>query len=212
LPTDFRQIKAVYVIAQKRFYPVFPNPGFLGQAQGMQYSIVWQTEDTARLLLVRGGIQDKQTNVIFSADSTTYRLPSDVRNVVGCMVWAGQWEPITLSPMFTTDGTRLYDLHFKHRDTALLYLRGNFAEGDSVRVFYQKTVEVSDRIRIEYLSIPVDMALSTTNCEVPDDLEEYLVEEALGYYFDYKGDHSTAQGFWQRVRIDLGVLKPQGQQ
>jgi hypothetical protein len=211
LPTNFREVKKVFVKSKKRLYPILPSPGLASDTGKMTYDVIWKEEDTAHLIMKLGGFQDKQTNIIFSPDSSTYRLPVDFRNLMGIMVWSGQWEPVQFSPLFGGDGTRLCDIHWKARDSALLYLRGNFAEGDSVRIFYQKTLDTNDTVRVEYVSIPSDMLTADSVCHVPDDLEGFVIEEALGYYFAFKQDFQNSQATWERVRIDMGLIQPRKQ-
>lgn len=189
---------------------MYLNPGLAKDTGLMTYDILWKDEDNAHFVYTLGGFQAAQTDIIFSSDSSTYRLPADVKNITGILVGDGTtWEPAVPNPMFAKDlGPRQFDVHFKARDTALLYLRGTFQDDDTVRVFYQKTLQANDTIRVEYVGIPTDMALSSTDCAVPDDLEEFLVEEAIGYYFTYKNDEVKAQAWWQKVRLDMGVLEP----
>ena len=209
LPVDFRAVRKVLIYSQGRFYPMLPNPGLAKDTGLMTFDVVWSTEDSAHFIFNLGGFQDAQTDIIYNGDSSTYRLPVDVKNIIGILVWAETWEPVRQNPMFAKDvGPRQFDVHFKARDTALLYLRGIFQDDDTVRVFYQKTLQIGDTVRVEYVGIPTDMANGGIECEVPDDLEEFVVEEAIGYYFTYKNDHTTAQIWWQKVRIDMGVLEP----
>lgn len=212
LPADFRAAKKALIYSQGRFYPMFANPGLSKDTGLMTFDVIWSTEDSAHFIFKLGGFQDTQTDIIYDVDSSTYRLPVDFYNLTGVMTWLEQWEPVMPNPFFLKDaGNRQYDLHYKHRDTALLYLRGNFQTGDTVRVFYQKTLQTGDTVRVEYVGIPTDMANGSIECEVPDDLEEFVVEEAMSYYFTYKNDHATARIWWQQVRMDMGVLKPGGQ-
>ena len=213
LPVDFRAVRKVLIYSQGRFYPMLPNPGLAKDTGLMTFDVVWSTEDSAHFIFNLGGFQDAQTDIIYNGDSSTYRLPVDVKNIIGILVWAETWEPVRQNPMFAKDvGPRQFDVHFKARDTALLYLRGIFQDDDTVRVFYQKTLQIGDTVRVEYVGIPTDMANGGIECEVPDDLEEFVVEEAIGYYFTYKQNEAASQAWWQKVRIDMGVLEPGGQQ
>ena len=210
LPSDFRAVKKVLIYSQGRFYPMFANPGLAKDTSLITFDVIWSTEDSAHFIFQLRGFQDVQTDILYSEDSTTYTLPLDFYNLTGIIMWAGGWEPVTPNPFFMRNdaGTRQYDIHYRSRDTALLYLRGTFADEDTVRVFYQRTLQASDTVRVEYVGIPFDMVRGDSTCHVPDDLEEFLVEEAMGYYYTYKQNEAAAQAWWQKVRIDMGVLEP----
>ena len=123
-----------------------------------------------------------------------------------------QWRPVYTNPFFQLDtNVSTYDIRWKHRDTAKLYLRGqDLLDGDTVRVFYRKTLETGDTIKVEYRTI-VPTQIMNVESPIPDDLENFIIEEAMGYYFLWRKEPATAARIWEQVRIDMGVVRPREQ-
>lgn len=217
LPSNLRTLRSVIVKSRGRFYSIFHNPDFAIDTPIIQYTWEWEDEDTPLLIIKLGGFQDVQYTFLYSSDSSRYDLPENFRNITAALYsrsTSAGFRRIFPNPSFLIDTNIVsYSIHWKNRDTALFYLSQNaeLKTLDSISIFYQRTLESGDTVRILYSGIPTEMALSTTECQLPDDLEEFVVEEAIGYYFTYKMNEPIAQAWWQKVRIDMGILRPGGE-
>jgi hypothetical protein len=156
--------------------------------------------DMAQDKIVRiGNFLQRRVDVTFSRDSLKYALPVNFKKVTGVTVWGTDsvWYQVAMNQNFATE-TDLFQffIAWANPDTAEIYLKGKqFYDGMTVRVFYLATAASLDTV--------------TDTCEVPDDLEVYIIEEAMSFYRQAMTDYGTAQAIYQQVRLDLGVLQPQ---
>lgn len=217
LPSSLRTLRSVIIKSQGRFYSIFHNPDFVIDTPIIQYTWGWEDEDTPFLIIKLGGFQDVQYIFEYSSGVSRYVLPEDFRNITGALYsrsTSAGFRRIFPNLHFLIDTNIVsYSIHWKNRDTALFYLSQNaeLKTLDSVSVFYQRTLQSGDTVRILYSGIPTVMTNSTIECQLPNDLEEFVIEEAIGYYFTYKMNEAIAQAWWQKVRIDMGVLRPGGE-
>ena len=80
--------------------------------------------------------------------------------------------------------------------------------GDTIRVYYHRMIGAGDTVRVNYLGSPGIMTSDTYDCEVPEDLHNFIIEEALAFYFFSQKRIQEAQAIRQGVRFDLGVTEP----
>lgn len=207
VPSAGRGIRSVLIKTDGIWYNISttnPDPTVL------QYEFIRDSDDSGHIFLDVGGYVSRYTDKIFDIDSTRYLLPAHTREISGAMVYTGeQWETVILNPYFTVDTSSYqYFVGRANKDTAWLYLRatGNLVDGDTVRVFYTAGVTAGDSVKIVYYAAPEHMT-SSTECDLPDDLEVFVVEEAIGMYEQARKNAAAQQATYQGVRMDLGLYK-----
>ena len=126
---------------------------------------------------------DVQHTFKYSSDTSRYVLPENFRNITAALysrsTGAG-FRRIFPNPSFLIDTNIVsYSIHWKNRDTAFFYLSQNaeLKTLDSISIFYQRTLEANDTVRILYSGIPEVMINRTTVCQLPNDLEDFVIEE-----------------------------------
>ena len=219
LPALFRGLDGVIIKSNKRFYSIFYNPNFAIDTPVIQYSLVWDNEDEARVVIKLGGFESVRVKFPITSNTDRYLLPEDFRSEIAVLLFANNkstWSHIFSNPGFMIDTNIVaYSINWFTRDTAFIFIRQDLiqlAPGDTLAVFYRRSLRAGDTIRVLFHSIPTEMSTPSTECQLPDDLEEFVVEEAIGYYFRYKNDEIKAQSVWEQVRLDMGVLKERKQQ
>lgn len=169
-----------------------------------QGSLVADTEilvflDNAQDKIVRiGGYLKKSTDVIHSEDSNSYGLPLAFRRLDGIAVHATnegfKWTKVFNNPFFMIDTTVYqYYIGWSHPDSARIYFKGAFWKGDTIRV--------------SYIGDAADLDSLTAVCEVPTDLQTFIIEEAIANYERAKRNHQVQRQTQIQVRMDMGILK-----
>jgi len=155
--------------------------------------------DNAQDKIVRiGGYLKKSTDVICSNDSNSYGLPLAFRRLDGIVVFAMnegfKWTKVFNNPFFMVDTTVYqYYISWSHPDSAKIYFKGDFWEGDTIRV--------------SYTGDAADLDTLTDTCEVPTDLQTFIIEEAIANYERAKRNHQVQWQTQTQVRRDMGILK-----
>lgn len=141
-----------------------------------------------------GGFLPKRVDVTFSFDSLQYGLPSDFKMRQTVMVrYASQWHTAIENPGFMRDTTSFqYYIGWEHPDQAEIYLKG--------REFYNGAT-----IRVHYLAVAPNMVARTDSCYVPEALQTFIIEEAVGYFEWMKRDKEGFGLMNQAVRQDMGI-------
>lgn len=145
-----------------------------------------------------GGYLKKSTDVICSDDSNSYGLPLTFRRLDGIAVFAMNenfnWTKVFNNPFFMIDTTVYqYYISWSHPDSARIYFKGDFWEGDTIRVSY--TGDASD------------LDTLTDTCEVPTDLQAFIIEEAIANYYRSRKNFTAQQQSQNQTRLDMGLIK-----
>lgn len=151
-------------------------------------------------IVTLGGFIPKQVDFTFNRNDTTYTMPSDFRMIDGdknIAIHENSISPLWNNPGFKKDTTlNQYFIGWKDEDTAKLYIRGTYLVDD-------------DLLRIFYLGTAADMAYDTSTCEVPDNLQGYIIEEAFSYYIRSQKRFQEASLIQSLIRQDMGIVKKQ---
>lgn len=164
------------------------------------------TVQYTRVYLRVGGFVPRSTDIAFSEDAATYKLPSDFRRTQGMIVRSnGEWTQAIEIPLFSVDTN--YTSYFvaqPHVDTNLLYVRTqDLVDDDTMRVFYWAGPISGDSVRISYYTQFVPMSADSVECLLDDNLENLAVEEAVRYYYDALRNETGSQLMLQSTRSDL---------
>lgn len=218
LPISLRALDGVVIKADERFYSIFYNPNFAIDTPVIQYTLDFFHEDTAKLLIKLGGFMGVRYVFVYSVTSESYILPENFRGPSTAFHFSSgrdTWSRIFPNPGLMIDTNIVsYTIDWLNRDTALFMISRDvqrLGALDSIAVFYERTLQSGDTVRVLFHSIAQDMPTGLTECQLPDDLEEFLVEEAMGYYFQYMGDNVRARSIWEQVRADLGFMRQEVQ-
>jgi hypothetical protein len=160
------------------------------QAEALQ----WINDGQAKINLL-GGYTHKSTDITYAqSDSLGAVLPSDFRYQDGCMLRMGRvWEPMYLNPKFETDDSKIhYFIEWQNEDTARIYFRNIERNGLRIRLFYLATVAELGR---------------TDTCQVWEDHQGFIIEEAYSYYLESLRMFEPAMVLRQQTRQDMGILQ-----
>lgn len=145
-----------------------------------------------------GGFLPKKHDIVHSSDSLDYQLPSDVKRVTSietrATAEAGNWIGFVRNEGFVID-TTVYQFYVRW---------------DSVtapRVYVSGDLETGDTIRVSYLGDAVDLTATTDSCEVPTNLQTFIIEEAIASYYRSKQNFSAQQQTQDQTRLDIGLVK-----
>ena len=143
-----------------------------------------------------GGFLPKKHDIVHSSDSLDYQLPSDVRRVTSVEIRATaeaeQWIGFVRNEGFLID-TTVYEY----------YIRWDSAT--SQRIYVSGDLESGDTIRVSYLGDANDLTATTDTCEVPTDLQTFIIEEAIANYYRSKQFFRAQQQIQNQVRTDMGI-------
>ena len=143
------------------------------------------------------GFIEKQFDAIYSvADTFGVVLPSDFKRAEGATVWVGyQWEPMKRDPYFISEASGfLFDVRWQDKDTALAYFRGNdLHQGVQIRLTYKGTAD--------------ELLDGDSTCQVPDDLQTFITDEAIVYYLCAQKQYQAGLTWQQAIRKDMGVVE-----
>lgn len=161
-------------------------------------AIVW-ANDAQDKIVVLGGYLEKQIDLIYSEDSSSYALPEDFKTLKGVMVRSLDavsgifWYSSTLNLFFVNDGSNY--MHYpawKSPDSARLYVRSpRFIDGDTIRVHYYGSA--------------TEMTAGTDTLQVPRDREVFVVEEMMAMYWAYMRNIQVYQALVGQNRQDMGI-------
>lgn len=141
-----------------------------------------------------GGFIQKQVDVRYRYDSTSYALPATFKRALGAMTWdGGNSYTVMENPFFRYDTSDYqYFVAWVESDSAELYLRGvSMFDGQLIRLFYLGTATSMDTVGAP--------------CEVADDEEVYVIEEAISYYEQSKQNYAALQLIFEMVRTAFGA-------
>jgi len=189
-------------------------------ANGVDSGVLpWQLvrdSNAVRAYLADVAIDPTYVDIVTSNDSLSYRLPRDFRRMMFAMGRSGaRWKAMAQNPGFLIDtNVTSYFVAQSEVDSADLYVQsGQFMnDNDTIRVFYLRSPSPSVvagtwAVKFIYAGWPSEMTTDSTECELADGLEVFVVETATEYYLRYLKDYQRAQLVWQQVRMDMGVLK-----
>jgi hypothetical protein len=216
LGSNVRRVTDVMVQAQSR-WTVIP-PGGTGETSGASYYVSWLTETQPQIVLTLGPLADSAWNVIYDADNSTQyvwlgRYIWDIKSV---LTHTGDWwTPMMYNQGFVIDTlTNYYSIHrvggsSGQLETYFYYQAPYLSDGDTIRIFYRRTAfYLIDKLRVCFSMVPTVMTGNSTECDVADDLEHFIIEEAIGYYFQALRMYGEASRVWQQVRMDMGLIQP----
>ena len=206
-----REVRSVHAKVGTRWYDITGDPQALDMSVVRSDSALTSggTAQWSRVYLQIGGFVPRVVDVAWHEDSVSYKLPSDFRKMDGMMVRSnGKWGDLTvmLNPLFLEDNDVVsYFVGQTHIDTASLYVRTkDLVEDDTMRVFYLAGPVAGDSVRISYFSQFTPMSADSVECLIDDDMEGFVIEEAVRYYFDAIRNWNGSQIMQQDVRQDIG--------
>ena len=145
-----------------------------------------------------GGFLPKKHDIVHSSDSLDYQLPFDVKYVTSVELRAtgeaGEWAGFVRNEGYIID-TTVYEY----------YIRWDSATAP--RVYVSGDLELGDTIRVSYLGDANDLTATTDTCEVPTDLQAFIIEEAIANYYRSKQNFSAQQQTQNQTRLDMGLVK-----
>lgn len=145
-----------------------------------------------------GGFLPKKYDIVHASDSTSYQLPSDVKRVTSvemkATAEAGNWAGFVRNEGFIIDTTVYeYYIRWDSATAARLYIKGdNMVEDDTIRV--------------SYVGDANDLTATTDTCEVPTDLQTFIIEEAIANYYRSKKNFTAQQQTQNQTRLDIGLI------
>ena len=157
-------------------------------------ALQWINDGQAKINLL-GGYTHKSTDITYAkSDSLGSVLPSDFRYQDGCMLLLGRlWESIWWNPKNIVDTSiYTYFIEWQNEDTARAYFRNIERNGLRIRLFYLASVAELGR---------------TDTCEIKEDHQGFIIEEAYSYYLESLRMFGEAAGLRQQVRQDMGILQ-----
>lgn len=215
LTGDARSIRAVLIESDDIWYNITvtgpdPDPSVL------EYEFIRDDEnDTSWVHLKLGGYMPRVHETTFDIDSSGYDLPARLKSISGVTIWAsGSWQPVMHNPFFMIDTTAYqYDIAWFASDSALLMMKaGNtLSDGDTIRVHYMAGAATGDSLIVAYSAAATAMTATDSECDLADDLEVFVIDEAATYYYQAKGNLSGHQAVYQESRTDLGLYKQEQQ-
>ena len=200
IPTT-RGVRAIFAKVGTRWYDITGDP------EALSFSVTRVDSLISRVYVQVGGFVSRRKNISFSENSASYLLPTDFGRVQGVMIRSsGIWKPAIENPMFMVDtNVTQYWIAWGHVDSAFMYLRtDDLYDGDTVSVFYLAGPVTGDSLRISYYAQPPLMDGTDSTCVLDDDLEGFVLEEAMNYYYEAIRDYQGAAQMRQNVRQDLG--------
>ena len=145
-----------------------------------------------------GGFLPKKHDIVHSSDSLDYQLPSDVRYVTSvetrATAEADKWTGFVRNEGFIID-TTAYEY----------YIRWDSATAQ--RIYVSGDLENGDTIRVSYLGDANDLTDTTDTCEVPTDLQTFIIEEAIANYYRSRQNFSAQQQTQNQTRLDMGLVR-----
>jgi len=216
LPSNFKRAKNLMLLSDSKWYAILPNVTQTEKSPVSKYSIAWINPDSAELRITLGEVVSTHTDLVYNEDSAYYTLPPDYMKYVYATHFSNstyRWHAIYENIGFQKDTTVKNGYVFeKTPDTALYYYKDNYAlEGDTIRIVYIRTMKAGDTIEVEYYAESTPLVDLTDTLDVPLNLEPYIIEEAIIYYHEALKNYVTAKSDWEKLRMDMGILKPQSQ-
>lgn len=205
IPTT-RGVRAIFAKVGNRWYDITGDP------EALSFSVTRVDSLISRVYVQVGGFVPRLTKITYSEDSTSYRLPIDFGRLTLITVRVpGDWKPVVENPGFrldtreTTEAYATYDIGWAHVDTAHLYLKStDLVDGeDTLFVSYLAGPVTGDSLRISYYAQPPLMTATDSTCVLDDDLEGFVLEEAMNYYYEAIRDYQGSAQMRQNVRQDL---------
>ena len=184
LPADFREIASVMIHSNGKWWAALANPSLVNDTDVFSYTVNQHGIDSSDVYIKGEDLLAGDTIRV------TYRGGLRAGDVIKVVYRGGL----------------LAD------DTIRVIYQGALRDDDTIRVIYQGALRDGDTLRVEYLAAATSMGTDTNAiCQVPTDLQGFIVEEALGYYYGYLRMFQQQALIWQWVRIDMGVARPEGQ-
>lgn len=139
-------------------------------------------------------IEKEYEHTYVEADTFGFVLPADFKYDNGVNVWmTDKWEYVTKDPFFATESNALlYYVSWRHQDTAILYL---------------KNIGFDQTIHMNYRGRPQTLTVDTSTCEVPLNLQPFIITEAVSHYLKYQKQFEAALAVQAQVRQDMGIKK-----
>ena len=206
LPADFRAITNCYIKSSKEWREL--PTGLPDTSNLFQYRISWKNQDSAELLLLTGGFEPAVQEIIFSTGTYEYALDSTFERIIGAIIkTSGDWQPILANPNFAKDtNVATYDIQYDSAKFAVLYVKySDIFEGDTIKIFYQRMIKPGDTIRVDYLGIAASMDSNAATCEVPENLQNFIVEEAFALYYFAQKRFQEGNLIRAGIRRDMGI-------
>lgn len=205
IPTT-RGVRAIFAKIKSRWYDITGDP------EALSFSVTRVDSLISRVYVQVGGFVPRRTLIAYSKDSTSYRLPADFGRLTEITARVpGDWKPVVGNPGFKLDTREMteayatYHLAWAHVDTAFLYVKStDLVDGeDTLFVEYLAGPVTGDSIIISYYAQPPLMTSTDSTCVLDDDLEGFVLEEAMNYYYEAIRDYQGAAQMRQNVRQDL---------
>lgn len=228
IPADFNSVSAVTVRQRAEWNPVVNNLGFVIDTNLFQYFIAWDDVDTARFYF-HDMYKPRHISIIYNSDSIKYTLPVNFRILRGVAFYSSfneGWSQALENPYFSKDTTATtYFIDYPNPDTAWMYFESqevtdgdtirvwydglSMANNDTIRIFYNRMIVSGDSVKVVYFATPGSLDDDSTTFRI--DYDPFIIEEAMLYYEQAKQNFQASQAIWQQIRIDLGLLRPQGE-
>jgi hypothetical protein len=139
-----------------------------------------------------GGYIRRQVDLPYSTDSLSYRLPATfIKPIGGLRRTEATWVEVAYNEGLRDSIVATYMVQWKNTDTAKAYLGGRWTEGDTLRLFYLAKASSMDTV--------------SDVCDVPEDLQCFVLQEAIAIYEQAKRSFEAAALIRQQVRRDMGV-------
>lgn len=137
-------------------------------------------------------------DIIFSDTLWSHQLPVNFRRIDGVAVSATKegnlWIGALEIDLFIIDtGDYRWFLRWDHQDTARIYLKGDYFDDDTVRVFY-------------FGDLP-DLTATVDTCFLPTNLQSMLLDEATAYFYQHTRNYILQKEMQTRTRLDMGVFR-----
>ncbi len=209
LPTDFRQVTGAEIMSRGIWYPVAVVDNFTADPIS-QVKISWVNEDSAIVLTNRTGFEERMLDILYSVDSVSYVIPQDFKSILSVMLRkGGKWEPVFLNLGFMSDTNAYnYTIFQENTNIAHIYIKGDdLWDNDTIRVFYRRTLQDNDTLRVDYVGTASEMLTPAAICQVPDELHNFIIDEAISYYMWAQKRFQEAALLQQRIRVDMGIVQ-----
>lgn len=146
-----------------------------------------------------GGFLPKKYDIVHAAGSTSYQLPSDVKRVISVEAKAvaegSNWAGFIRNEGFIIDTTVYeYYIRWDSATTPRLYIKGD-------------AINSGDTLRVSYVGDANDLTATTDTCEVPTDLQTFIIEEAIANYYRSRQNFTAQQQTQNQTRLDMGLIK-----
>ena len=201
-PADIRLVKRVKVWSEDRWYDM----AAYADSGSLPYDLTWDSA-TPSLFLDDNGYIQTYTALTFDEDSLSYTLPIDFRTPLGLLYQtASTWYGMPQNPFFLADTGLCWFVGWRAPDTAEAYVKTGTLDlqGETLRLFYLRGLQSGDSIRVVYGGMPAEMTTASVECELLDNLEVFVIDEAVRYYEAELKHYDVAQALWQQLRHDLG--------